>query len=163
MQETTTGSPPWDNDPMRDTTSTACLPQYRVTKKPSGEVKWVKGAQTCPTLCNPIDYRVHEILQARILEWVAYPFSRGSSQPRDWIQVSCMAGRFFPGELQGKLRFKNHQVGSCKGKTVDFNKTLKKKKKNRKYEFAEIYQRNSPRERGVPFSLHDNDVINTVD
>ena len=75
-----------------------------------------------------------------------------------------MAGRFFPGELQGKLRFKNHQVGSCKGKTVNFNKTLKKKK-NRKYEFAEICQRNSPRERGVPFSLHDNDVINinTVD
>ena len=42
---------------------------------------------------------------------------------------------------------------------------LLKKKKNRKYEFAEICQRNSPRERGVPFSLHDNDVINinTVD
>ena len=36
---------------------------------------------------------VHEILQARILEWV--PFSRGSSQPRDWIQVSHIAGRFF--------------------------------------------------------------------
>ena len=38
---------------------------------------------------------VHGILQTRILEWVAYPFSRGSSQPRDWTQVSCIAGRFF--------------------------------------------------------------------
>ena len=38
---------------------------------------------------------VHEILQARILEWVDFLFSRGSSQPRDWIQVSLIAGRFF--------------------------------------------------------------------
>ena len=44
----------------------------------------VKVAQSCPTLCNPMDYTVHGILQARILEWVAFPFSRGSSQPRDW-------------------------------------------------------------------------------
>ena len=52
-------------------------------------------AQSCPTLCDPVDYTVHGILQARILEWVAFPFSRGSSQPRDRIQVSCIAGRFF--------------------------------------------------------------------
>ena len=39
---------------------------------------------------------VHGILQARILEWVVIPFSRGSSLPRDWTQVSCIAGRFFP-------------------------------------------------------------------
>ena len=38
---------------------------------------------------------VYGILQARILEWVAFPFSRGSSQPRDWTQVSHIAGRFF--------------------------------------------------------------------
>ena len=43
----------------------------------------------------PHDYTVHEILQARILEWVAFPFSRGSSQPRNWTGVSCFAGRFF--------------------------------------------------------------------
>ena len=42
-----------------------------------------------------MDYTVHRILQARILEWVAFPFSRGSSQPRDRTQVSCIAGRFF--------------------------------------------------------------------
>ena len=52
----------------------------------------VKVAQPCPTLCNPRDYTVHGILQARILEWVAVPFSRGPSQPRDWSQVSCIAG-----------------------------------------------------------------------
>ena len=43
----------------------------------------VKVAQLCPTLCDPMDYTVYEILQARILEWVDFPFSRGSSQPRD--------------------------------------------------------------------------------
>ena len=42
-----------------------------------------------------MDYTVHGILQARILEWVTFPFSRGSSQPRDWAQVSCIAGGFF--------------------------------------------------------------------
>ena len=55
----------------------------------------VKVAQLCPTLCDPRDYRVHGILQARILEWVAVPFSKGSSQPRDQTQVSCIAGGFF--------------------------------------------------------------------
>ena len=52
-------------------------------------------AQSCPTLCDPMDYKVHGILQARILEWVAYLFSNGSSQPRNWTGVSCIAGRFF--------------------------------------------------------------------
>ena len=55
----------------------------------------VKVAQLCWTICNPMDYTVHGILQARILEWVAFPFSRGSSQPRDQTQVSHIAGRFF--------------------------------------------------------------------
>ena len=55
----------------------------------------LKVTQSCPTLCNPMDYTVHGILQARILEWVAFPFSRGSSQPRDRTQVSCIAGKFF--------------------------------------------------------------------
>ena len=42
-----------------------------------------------------MDYTVHGMHQTRILEWIAFPFSRGSSQPRDWIQVSCIAGGFF--------------------------------------------------------------------
>ena len=52
----------------------------------------VKVAQSCLTLCDPMDYTVHGILQARILEWVAFPFSRGTFQPRDQTQVSCIAG-----------------------------------------------------------------------
>ena len=57
-------------------------------------------AQLCPTLCDPMDYRppgssVYGIPQARILEWVAIPFSRGSSWPKDRTRVSGTAGRFF--------------------------------------------------------------------
>ena len=55
----------------------------------------VEVAQLCLTLCNPMDYTIHGILQARILQWVAFPFSRGSSQPRDQTQVSRTAGGFF--------------------------------------------------------------------
>ena len=58
----------------------------------------MKVTQSCPTLCDPVDYTVPGILQARILEWVASPFSRGSSleiEPRDQTQVSCIAGGFF--------------------------------------------------------------------
>ena len=54
----------------------------------------VKVAELCPTLCYPMDL-VHGTLQARILEWVAFPFSRGSSQPRDQTQGSPIAGGFF--------------------------------------------------------------------
>ena len=57
-------------------------------------------AQSCPTLCNskvcnPSNYSVHGILQARILEWIAFYTSRGSSQPWDGIHISFTAGRLF--------------------------------------------------------------------
>ena len=66
----------------------------------------VKAAQSCLTLCNPIDYTLQGILQARILEWVAYPFSRGCSQPRNRTWASCIADGFFTAELSGKpIRF----------------------------------------------------------
>ena len=55
----------------------------------------VKTAQSRLTLCDPIDYTVHGILRARILSRIAFPFSRGSSQPRDRAGVSCIAGGFF--------------------------------------------------------------------
>ena len=55
----------------------------------------VKISQLFPTLCNLMDYTVSGILRARILEWVALSFSRGSSQPRDRTQVSSIAGRLF--------------------------------------------------------------------
>ena len=62
--------------------------------------KWSKVAQSCPTLCDPMDCSlpgssVHGIFQARVLEWVAISFSRESSQPRDWTRVSHIAGRRF--------------------------------------------------------------------
>ena len=62
--------------------------------------------QSCPTLCNPMDYSppgssIHGMLQARILEWVAISFSRGSSQPRDQTWVSCIVGNSFPSESPG--------------------------------------------------------------
>ena len=53
----------------------------------------MKVAQSCQTLCDPIP--VQGILQARTLEWVAFPFSRGSSQPRNRTGVSCIAGGSF--------------------------------------------------------------------
>ena len=60
-----------------------------------------KSFQLCPTLCDPMNYSlpgssVHGILQARILEWVSMPSSRGSSWPRDQTCVSYIEGRFFP-------------------------------------------------------------------
>ena len=70
-------------------------------------------ARSCPTLCDPTNCRppgfsVHGILQARTLEWIAIPFSRGSSWPRDRTLVSCIAGRLFTVWATGKsLHFLN--------------------------------------------------------
>ena len=60
----------------------------------SGVVK--KESESCSVVSHALqpDYSVHGILQARMLEWVAFPFSRGSSQPRDRTQASCIAGGF---------------------------------------------------------------------
>ena len=55
----------------------------------------VKVTQSCPTVRDPMDYIVHGIFQARLLELVAYPFSSRSSQPRNQTGVSCIAGEFF--------------------------------------------------------------------
>ena len=71
------------------------LPWFLQIKKSESEV-----AQPCLTLCDPMDCSlpgssIHEIFQARVLEWVAISFSRGSSRPRDRTQVSCIAGKRF--------------------------------------------------------------------
>ena len=66
--------------------------------------------KSCPILCNPVDCSlpgssVHEISQARIIEWVAISFLRGSSRPRDQTHIfciSCLADRFFTTESPGK-------------------------------------------------------------
>ena len=70
--------------------------------------KWKKVlvAQLCLTLYDPMDCRlpsssVHGILQARMLEWIAIPFSKGAFQPRDWTWVFCIADRFFTVGYQG--------------------------------------------------------------
>ena len=62
----------------------------------------VKVVQSCPTVCKPMDYTVHGILQARILEWVAFPFPRGSSLPRYQTQVSTLQADSLPAEPQRK-------------------------------------------------------------
>ena len=63
-------------------------------------LKWSEVAQSCSTLCDLMDCSlqcssIHGIFQARVLEWVAICFSRGSSWPRDWILISCIVGRCF--------------------------------------------------------------------
>ena len=92
-----TGGKPWADLRSR------VLSSDEVTQNP---LSVVLVAQLCRTLCNSIDYSppgssVHGILQAKILEWIAIPFSRGSSWPRDWTHishVSCIAGIFFTPE-----------------------------------------------------------------
>ena len=64
----------------------------------------VKVAQSCPTLCNPMDYTVHGIPQARILEGVAVLFSRGSSQPRIKPASPALQVDSLPAELPGGLK-----------------------------------------------------------
>ena len=84
-----------------------------------------QSPQSSPTLCNSVDCSspgssVHGILQARILKWVAIPFSRWSYRPRDQTRVSCTAGGFFTTEPSGKpylhcsnLRSGNLHTGVC--------------------------------------------------
>ena len=57
--------------------------------------KWKWRSLSCVQLCGPMDCIVHGFLQARILEWAVFPFSRGSSQPRDWTKFFCIAGGLF--------------------------------------------------------------------
>ena len=62
----------------------------------------MKVAQSCPTLCDPMGYTAHGILQARILEWVDFPFSRGSSQPGIEPRSPALQVDFLPAEPPGK-------------------------------------------------------------
>ena len=76
----------------------------------------MKVTQSCPALCDLMDYIVHGILQAGILEWVVFPFSRGSSQPRAWTHVSCIAGRFFTSWATREAQSR----GICQKKTLSW-------------------------------------------
>ena len=68
-------------------------------------VKWKPLSHVQLTRCNPKDYTVHGILQARILEWVAFPFSSEYSWPRNQTRVSCFTGGFFTNWAMGKPFF----------------------------------------------------------
>ena len=108
---------------------------------PDGRGVWgknVKLTQLCAVVCDPMDYIVHGILQAGILERVAFPFSGGSTQFRDQTQVSCIAGRFFTSwatrEAHGykymhgwdpSLFTSNyHNIVNCKIKRLKFEKEI---------------------------------------
>ena len=91
--------------------------------------------------CSLPSSSVHGILQAGILEWVAIPFARGSSQPRDWIHVSCIAGRFFTDEPPGKRQWnitqplKKNEIMPCAAtwmglKSVIMSKKVRQRWKN---------------------------------
>ena len=93
-------------------------------------------AQSCPTLCDPMDCSppgssVHGILQARILEWVAISFSRGSSRPRDRTQVPALQADALTSEPPGKpypwrgRRFGSMGVGPSSQSLITYLKSLK--------------------------------------
>ena len=87
----------WDTAPEREASNKVCVKIQRKEGRLEfpPQVKFVKVTQSCLTLCDPINYTVYGILQARILGQIAIPFSRGSSQPRKRTQVSHIAGGFF--------------------------------------------------------------------
>ena len=119
----------------------------------SGRVK-AKVAQSSPTLCNSMDYTVLRILLARILEGVAYPFSKGSSQPRDRTQVSCRVRKipwrrerlptlvFWPGEFHG-LSMESHRVRH-NWVTFSVYQTTIINQKNRKLQITEMWKEKYP-------------------
>ena len=98
------------------------------------KLKESEVAQACPTLCGPMDCRlpgssVHGIFQARVLEWVAISFSRGSSQPRDQTWVSHIVDRRLPSEPPGKSRKKEFNL--LQGKNSTFLEAWEKETSNR--------------------------------
>ena len=119
MQETLVWFLGWE-DPLEEGMASVFLPgESPRTEEPGGlqyigsqrvghdratkhSMKWSESHSVVPDSVIPINYIIHGILQARILEWVAFPFSRGSSQPRDQTQVSHIAGRFFTSWAIGK-------------------------------------------------------------
>ena len=73
-------------------------------------------------------YTVHGILQVRILEWVAFSFSKASSQPRDWTQISCVAGGFFTSWATNLVVFWKpnswYTLRAFKGGNININKSI---------------------------------------
>ena len=92
----------------------AAGPMYRRStlqaRVPSPEKPGVKGAQSCPTVCDPRDYTAHGILQSRVLEPVAFPFSGDLPNPGIELRSPALQTDSLPAEPQGKL--KNTGMGS---------------------------------------------------
>ena len=86
---------PMDRGTWQATVHVVAKVEHNLATKPNQQCANILYIQLCLTLCDPMDYTAHGILQARILKWVAFPFAMGSSQPRDGTQVSYIAGRFF--------------------------------------------------------------------
>ena len=84
----------------RNWTHVLCITRQIIYPWTSRMSEWMKSLNCIPTLWDPIDcslpgFSIHRIFQARVSEWFAISFSRGSSRPRDRTQVSCIAGRCF--------------------------------------------------------------------
>ena len=112
--------------------------QYLVCKTHVCVYVCVLVAQSCLTLCKSMDCSppgssVYGILQARILEWVAIPFSRGSSWPRDWTPVSWgsgIVGKFFTTEPPGKPKIASSFMKFTKWLIVETFKLIQKLQRN---------------------------------
>ena len=126
---------------MGDQGSITCLKIYRylcfLKIRDTRKVK-VKVAPSCPTLCNPMHYIVHGILHARILEWVAFLFSRGSSQPRDEPRSPALRAGSLPAEpperdTRRRIQIWHKNIQIMKGENENkfhFSKINKRQEKN---------------------------------
>ena len=118
---------PWDSPGKNTGVGCHFLPQC-MKEKSESEI-----AQSCLTVSNPMDCSlpgssVHAIFQARVLEWVAISFSRGSSQPRDQTWVSHIVDRRLPSEPPGKSRKKEFNL--LQGKNSTFLEAWEKETSN---------------------------------
>ena len=118
-------------------------PYLKLTQTTVPTLKWSEVAQLCSTLCHPRDCNlqrssVHGIFQAKLLEWVAISFSRGSSQPRDQTWVSHIVGRCFTiwatkrrrAETKRKREFNPEAWVKETSNTISFKKKIMKRQRN---------------------------------
>ena len=109
-----------------------------------------------PMDCSPPSSSVHGILQARILEWIVIPFSRGSSWPRDWIRVSCITGRFFTIWAIGKSSpCRVHQVKCWAGWLTSWNQDCREI--YQQLQICRRYHFNGKKQRGTKEPLEESE------
>ena len=99
----------------------------------------MKVAQSCPTLCDPMDYTVHGILQVRILEWLAFPFSRRSSQPRNQLESPALKVNSLLAEPQGKPKVsRRKKIIKSRNHWSRKQKTIEKRRETNSWLFGKI-------------------------